>query len=236
MIINAQSTKKENGVGFIVEQASTRVVMGYDSLSNRVMALRLASTLMNVTIIQCYAPTSQYGNDVVETFYDKICGDFNAKVGCEETEVTRTHGIGDRNERGKQLIDFCKEMNLVVSNTPFQQHPRRLYTRTSPDGRTKNQTDYILMQKQWRSSIKNVKTKPGAEADTDHNLLCVNVKWKVRKISKYKQQRKWNTQALRCAKIQQAYAVKISNRFDILMEKYMDDRNCCSKQQQQSMK
>ena len=49
-----------------------------------------------------------------------------------------------RNEAGQRLIEFCQEHALVIANTLFQQHERRLYTWTSPDGQHQNQIDYIL--------------------------------------------------------------------------------------------
>ena len=65
-----------------------------------------------------------------------IIGDWNAKVGSQETPgVTGKFGLGMRNEAGQRLIEFCQENALVIANTLFQQHKRRLYTWTSPDGR-----------------------------------------------------------------------------------------------------
>ena len=72
-------------------------------------------------------------------------GDWNAKVESQETPgVTGKFGLGIRNEAGQRLIEFCQENTLVIANTLFQQHKRRLYTRTSPDGQHRNQIDYIL--------------------------------------------------------------------------------------------
>ena len=83
-----------------------------------------------------------------------IIGDWNAKVGSQETpRVTGKFGLGVRNEAGKRLIEFCQENALVIANTLFQHHKRRLYTWTSPDGQHQNQTDHILCSQRWRSSI-----------------------------------------------------------------------------------
>jgi len=127
-----------------------------------------------VTIIQCYAPTSPYDEDDVEAFYEDtsklmkkhrqdrliIYGDFNAKVGAgNKSDVNGIYGIGRRNERGERLVEFCKENSLIISNTLFKQHPRRTFTWTSPDGQTRNQIDYMLIQNRWKTSLKNVKTR-----------------------------------------------------------------------------
>ena len=88
----------------------------------------------------------------------KICpfiiGDWNAKVGSQETPgVTGKFDLGVQNEAGQKLIEFCQENALVIANTLFQQHKRRLYTWTSPDGQHQHQTDYVLCSQRWRSSI-----------------------------------------------------------------------------------
>ena len=74
-----------------------------------------------------------------------IIGDWNAKVGSQETPgVTGKFGLGMQNEAGQRLIEFCQENALVIANTLFQQHKRRLYTWTSPDGQHRNHIDYIF--------------------------------------------------------------------------------------------
>ena len=83
-----------------------------------------------------------------------IIGDWNTKVGrLERPGVTGKFGFGVQNEAGKRLIEFCQENTLVIANTLFQQHKRRLYTWTSPDGQHKNQIDYIHCSQRWRSAI-----------------------------------------------------------------------------------
>ena len=72
-------------------------------------------------------------------------GEWNAKVGSQETPgVTGKFGLGMWNEAGQRLVEFCQENALVIAHTLFQQHKRRLYTWTSPDGQHRNQIDYIL--------------------------------------------------------------------------------------------
>ena len=114
----------------------------------------------NITVIQVYAPTSNAEEAEVEQLYEDlqdlpkltpkkdvlfIIGDWNAKVGSQETPgVTGKFGLGVQIETGQRLIEFCQENTLVIANTLFQQHKRRLYTWTPPDSQYQNQTDYIL--------------------------------------------------------------------------------------------
>ena len=117
----------------------------------------------NITVIQVYAPISNSEEAEVEWFYEdlqdlleltlkkdvlSIIGDWNAKVESQEIPgVTGKFGLGIQNEAGQRLIELCQENTLVIANTLFQQHRRRLYTWTSPDGQHQNQIDYILCSK-----------------------------------------------------------------------------------------
>ena len=114
-----------------------------------------------------------------------IMGDWNAKVGSQETPgVTGKFGRGVQNEAGQRLIEFCQENELVIANTLFQQHKRRLYTWTSPYGQHQNQIDYILCSQRWRSSIQSAKTRLGADSGSDHELLIAKFRLKLKKVGK----------------------------------------------------
>ena len=111
--------------------------------------------------------------------------DWNIKVGSQETPgVSGKFGLGMRNEAGQRLIVFCQEDALVIANTLFQQHKRRLYTWTSPDGQHRNQIDYILCSQRWRSSIQSIKTRPGADCGSDHELFIIKFRLKLKKVGK----------------------------------------------------
>ena len=114
-----------------------------------------------------------------------IIGDWNAKVGSQETpEVTGKIGLGVQNEAGQRLTEFCQENTLVITNTLFQQHRRRRYTRTSPDCQHQNQIDYILCSQRWRSSIQSAKRRAGADCGSDHELLIAKFRLKWKKVGK----------------------------------------------------
>ena len=93
-------------------------------------------------------------------------------------------GLGIWNEAGQRLIEFCQENALVIANTLFQQHERRLYTWTSPDGQHQNQIDYILCSQRGRSSTQSVKIRPGADCGSDHELLIAKFRLKLKKVGK----------------------------------------------------
>ena len=98
-----------------------------------------------------------------------IIRDCNTKGGSQKTPgVTGKFGLGVQNEAGQRLTEFCQENALVIANTFIQQHKRRLYTWTSPDGQHQNQFIYILFSQRWRSSIQSAKTRPGTDSDSNH--------------------------------------------------------------------
>ena len=106
------------------------------------ISVRFQGKPFSITVIQVYAPTSNTEEAEVEQFHEDLQDlleltpkKWNAKVGSQETPGVRgKFGIGVWNEAGQRLIEFCQENALVIANTFFQQHKRRLYTWTSPDG------------------------------------------------------------------------------------------------------
>ena len=105
---------------------------------------------LNITVIQVYVPTSNAEEAEIEWFSEDlqdlleltpkkdvlfIIGNWNAKVGSQEIPgITGKRGHGVQNEAGQKLVEFCQMNALVIANTLFQQHKRRLYTWTSSDG------------------------------------------------------------------------------------------------------
>ena len=113
-----------------------------------------------------------------------------------------------RNEAGQRLIEFCKENALVIENTLFQQHKRRLYTWTSPDGQYRNQTDYILYSQRCRSSIQSAKTRLGTDCGSDHELLIAKFRVKLKKVEKTTRPFRYDLN-----QIPYDYTVDVRNRF-----------------------
>jgi hypothetical protein len=80
------------------------------------------------------------------------------------------------------LIDFCERNGLVITNTWFKKPKRRLYTWKSPGNRNRYQLDYVLVKQRFRNSVKDVQTMPGADIDSDHNLLVATICTSLKKI------------------------------------------------------
>ena len=188
------------------------------------ISVHLQGKLFNITVIQTYAPNSNAEEAEVEWFYEDlkdlleltrkkdilfIIQDWNAKVGSQEIPgVANKFGLRVQNEAGQRLIELCQENAMVIANTLFQQHKRRLYTWTSPDGRHRNQIDYILCSQRWRSSIQSAKTRQGADCGSDHELLIAKFRLKLKKVGKTTRPHRYNLN-----QIPYDYTVEVRNRF-----------------------
>ena len=114
-----------------------------------------------------------------------IIGGWNAKVGSQEIPgITGKFGLGVQNVAGQRLTVLPKNNALVIANTLFQQHKRRLYTWISPNDQYRNQIDYILCGQRWRSSIQSANTRPEADYSSDHELLIAKFRLNLKKVGK----------------------------------------------------
>ena len=110
-------------------------------------------------------------------------------------------------EQGKGQ-QFYQENALVIANTLFQQHKRRLYTWTSPDGQYWYQIDYILCSQRWRRSIQSARTRPGADRGSDHGLLIGKFRLKLKKVGETIRPFRYDLN-----QIPYDYTVEVTNRF-----------------------
>ena len=142
-------------------------------------------------------------------------GDFNAKVGKLRNNKPSCgkFGLSDQNERGADLVEFCQSNNLITANTILEHHPRHLYTWTSSDKKTRNQIDYIIMDQKWKSALKNAKTRPGADCNTDPQLLVIDMQVRLKKLNKV-----INPVRLDYSSFNNEYNVKVSNSFEPLLK------------------
>ena len=147
-----QESLRRNGVAIIVNKRVQNAVLGCSFKNDRMISVHFQGKPFNTTVIQVYTPTSNAEEAEVEQLFEDlqdlleltppkdvlfIIGDWNAKVESQEIlEVTGKFGLGVQNEAEQRLIEFCQKNVLVIANTLFQQHKRRLYTWTSSDGQS----------------------------------------------------------------------------------------------------
>ena len=174
-----QESLRRSGIAIIVNKKVWNAVLGCNLKNDRMISVRFQGKPFNITVVQAYALTSNGEEAEVEVFYEDlwdlieltpkkdvlfITGDWNAKVGSQETPgVTGRFGLGVQNEAEQRLTEFHQENTLVTANTLFQQHKRRPYTWTSPDGSTlKSDWLYSLQPKMEKLyTVNKNKTKSG---------------------------------------------------------------------------
>ena len=139
-----QESLRRNGVAITVNKRVGNAALGCSLKNDRMISDYFQGKPFNITVIQGYVPTSNAEEAKVKWFYEDlqdlleltppkdvlfIIRDWNVKVGSQETpRVTGKLGFGVQNKAGQRLTEFCQEKTLVIANTLFQQHKRRLYT------------------------------------------------------------------------------------------------------------
>jgi endonuclease/exonuclease/phosphatase family metal-dependent hydrolase len=147
----------------------------------------------NIIALNAHAPAEEKGDDSKDSFYEKLevvfnhfakyhmkilLGDFNAKVGREDTfkPITGNESLHqDSNDNCVRVVNFATSKNLVVKSMMFPHRNIHKYTWTSPDGKTLTQINHILIDRRWHSSILDVRSFRGADCDTDHYLVVAKV-------------------------------------------------------------
>ena len=136
-----QESLRRNGVAIMVNKRVRNAVLGCNLKNDRIISVHFQGKPFNITVVQVYAATSNAEEAELERFYEDlqdfleltpqndvlfIIGDWNAKVGSQETPgVTGKFCLGIRNEAGQRLIEFCQENALVITNTLFQQYQEK---------------------------------------------------------------------------------------------------------------
>ena len=212
--------------------------MSCTPISSRLISIRIAAHPKNVTIIQAYAPTSDHHDEEVEEFYEEleaiiktipkkdliiVQGDFNAKVGPDAyahwAGTAGKFGCGETNDRGTRLLEFATSQRLTLANTLYPHKMSRRTTWHAPNGKIHNQIDFILAPKQFKSSINRAKTRtyPGADIGSDHDLVMLNMKLKLKSTKQTRNTRiKFDLEKLKDPNIHEAFQAEVGGRFAAL--------------------
>uniref|UniRef100_A0A8D8YBS6 Craniofacial development protein 2 n=1 Tax=Cacopsylla melanoneura TaxID=428564 RepID=A0A8D8YBS6_9HEMI len=229
-VIYSGDEKGTAGVGIILNKEWGKRVKNAILYSNRIILVKLQINEKDVlNLIQVYMPTSKYTDEVIEELYDQIddvlelvgnnettimLGDWNASVGSiKEEGVSGNYGYGLRNNRGIRLQNFCKEKQFIITNTLFEQPMNRRYTWTKPGGKQRFQIDYILVKKTQQKHILQCKTYPGADINSDHNLLSMKIRLLNKKtIKRTKKGKKYDNSKLKQNEIRIQYQKKVKDK------------------------
>ena len=163
IIISTSEFLRRNGVAIMVNKRVWNAGLGCNLKNNRMISVRFQGKPFNITVIQVYAPTSNAEEAEVEGFYEDLQDLLELTPKKDVLFIIRGLECKSRKSRNtwssRQIWPWntewsrAKANRVLPRNTLFQQHKRRLYTWTSPDGQHRNQIDYILCSQRWRSSI-----------------------------------------------------------------------------------
>lgn len=112
-------------------------------------------------------------------------GDFNAQIGSDNTDneqIKGKHALGTLNENGELLVDLCHAYNLTIGGSLFPHRRIHKISWVSPDHRTENQIDHILISQKWKRSLLDVRSYRGDDVGSNHHLLIGSVRLKVAAI------------------------------------------------------
>ena len=152
-------------------------------------------------------------------------GDWNAKVGKDyETwgPTVGKFGYGEMNDRGERLLYFCKENSLIVSNILFKHKPSRKWIWTSPNHKSKNMIDLILVRNRWISAVDNTRSFQSVDIGSDHSLVLAKIRVKF-KVEKGLRRKKWNITKLDDPSIAKDFQLELQNRFQLLEDEVQVD-------------
>ncbi|XP_076443957.1 uncharacterized protein LOC143282244 [Babylonia areolata] len=211
--------------------------MSCTPVTSRVISIRVSAKPNNITIIQVYAPTTDHEDQDVEEFYEKIedtikkapqkdiiivQGDFNAKIGSDAYNdwagTVGQYGTGDT-DRGLRLLEFACSQRLTIANTLYPHKLSRRTTWHAPNGRTHNQIDFVLTPRRFKSSINRAKTRtyPGADIGSDHDLVLLTMKMKLKKKHQAVQPGiKFDLEKLKDPEIEEVFQAQLGGRFAAL--------------------
>ena len=245
LYFSGKEDRHENGVGFLVHKDAVNTVMGCQPISNRLI-IRLRATPFNITVVQAYAPTTDYDDEKIEGFYEElqevldqipkediliVQGDWNAKVGkdaCKNCKYTRgLYSNNETNERGLRLLEFASLNDLKLANTFGPHKASRRWTWNSPNGKHHNQIDYIMIKRRFQTSVNITKTSfPRADIGSDHNLVMITFKLLLKKVSKQGHSRiRFDLEKLKDPEVAETFKAMIGGEFAPLTLLDADDVN-----------
>ena len=221
--------------------------MGCQPISSRLITIRLRATPFNITIVQAYAPTTDYDDEKIEGFYEQlqevvdqipkkdiliVQGDWNAKVGkdaCKNWKYTcGLYSNNETNERGLRLLEFASLNDLKLANTFGPHKASRRWTWHSPNGKHHNQIDYIMIKRRFQTSVNIAKTRsfPGADIGSDHDLVMMTFKLHLKKVSKQGHTRiRFDLEKLKDPEVAEMFKARIGGKFAPLTLLDADDGN-----------
>ena len=215
------------GGGLMINNSTSNVLTDVGSFNERMIIVHFNGN-PKVTLIVQYSPTE--GSDDAKEHYTNlveaissipkhnvliVVGDFNAHLGKNEAKYTYHNNT---NSNGQFLLDLACECNLLITNTTFQKRSGKLWTYFSDMTTTKTQIDYILINKKWKNSLKNVEAyNTFSSIDSDHRILSARLRLSLRTSKAPTRDKQYDWNSLRSnTDLQEQYTITVRNRYDQL--------------------
>ncbi|VDP37243.1 unnamed protein product [Schistosoma margrebowiei] len=228
------------GVTLMLSKVARNALVGWESHRSRIIKESFKTKKKGITmnIIQCYAPTNDSSDDIKDQFYERLQSiiekyprndftilmeDLNAKVGIDNTgyeDIMGRHGLGQRNENGERFANLCAFNKLVIGGTIFPHKRIHKATWISPDHTTENQINHICINKKFRRTMEDVRTRRGADIASDHHLVVANLKLKLKKnwTTGQTATQMFNTFFLQDTDRLNEFKIALNNRFQALQD------------------
>ena len=230
--------RHEEGVGFYINKRVYSAVEEFDGINSRIARLRIKAKWFNVTLIAVHAPTEVSDEERKDQWYGElqdvlnrvpghdmliILGDMNAQVGKELAAfrgAIGNHSLhNESNDNGIRMITMAAEYDLVIGGSLFPHKEKHKGTWLSPDGRTTNQIDHVMVRRKYRRSLLDVRAYKGADCDSDHFLLICKIRMKLAtKRAQTVKREIVNVEKLHNEEERMQYQIEVQNRFSILEE------------------
>ncbi|KAL4090324.1 hypothetical protein QTP88_025183 [Uroleucon formosanum] len=217
------------GSGFAVHRKLVPHVIEFRPISDKLSLLMIDTKPINICIVKAHAPTEVSSQNKKDEFYDELTkiyegirknsikiavGDMNAKCG-RESQFIPTIGRESLheqcNDNGLRLVSFATSAGMTISSTTFPHKDIHKATWKSPDDKTRNQIDHILIERRFKSSITDVRNYRGADCDTDHFLVIAKFKTKLKSPEKIKTEKKSriNIEMLKDPEVKRQYQIEM---------------------------
>lgn len=219
------------GTGFMVSKRISKLIVEFKPISERLCYIRLRGKYRKISIVNVHAPTEDKDLETKNEFYEKVeeilrgiprydiklvIGDLNAKVGREDDYKNITGGKSLHkvsNQNGMKMIEFASENQLKICSTAFDHKDIHKVTWVSPDGKTKNQIDHVMIENRHSRAIRDCRSYRGADANSDHFLVVAILQQNIPKEKKVKRQcRRYNTEKLKDHNVRKTLQNEIEKR------------------------
>ena len=225
---------RRQGVGLVLSKVVRNSLISYTPISERILAARLHSRHINISVVVAYAPTEDAMEGVKDEFYQQLSGtfdelpghdvkfllgDFNARIGRDNSSWSGVIGKeslhNSSNDNGLRLLEFCAMYQLTIGGTLFQHRDIHKASWRSPNGQTVTQIDHVCISTKWSHSLLDVRAYRGADIGSDHYLVKSPVRIKLMAVKKMQASCKRSPaiENLRDQSKVEEYCIALHNRF-----------------------